>query len=549
MSRLALALVAALLGASLTAEARRGLDPAVISAEQDIANWRIDVAAWKADRLLARAPDDPSALLLAARVAFYQSDYERARELAARSAAAAPEGSEAREDAASLVQWIEERLPTWSTFTEHRTDHFVLRVTPRDRILVPYAARALEASAAAIGADLGWCPSEPVVVEIYPSRRTFIAASTLSQEEVETSGTVAICHFNRLMVISPSVMERGYEWLDTLCHEYVHYVVYHLAGEDVPVWLHEGIAKTLESRWRREGLEALDPRLSTVLAEGTDTGRWVTFDEMSPSMAKLPSAGLVTLAFAQVSAGVRMMIEGPGGLASVRDVLGALPRHGGDVDAALREVTGDGLDDFERRVRAHVSGLDLHRIPGAAFLDEEQDSPLRPAFKDEDAGESDPEADARTLQDRKARDWVLLGDRLKGRGFDEAALIEYEKALVRLQESQPLVVNRKARALIALERKDEARATLERTLAHHPGLAVTLDNLAEVHVRLARAASRPAEARAHEERALAYARLSEDVNPFAPDTHVRLAGILSRLGRTAEAEESRGRLELLRSTP
>lgn len=219
------------------------------------------------------------------------------------------------------------------------------------------------------------------------------------------------------------------------------------------------------------------------------------------------------------------------------------------MDAALREVTGDGLDDFERRVRAHVSGLDLHRIPGAAFLDEEQDSPLRPAFKDEDAGESDPEADARTLQDRKARDWVLLGDRLKGRGFDEAALIEYEKALVRLQESQPLVVNRKARALIALERKDEARATLERTLAHHPGLAVTLDNLAEVHVRLARAASRPAEARAHEERALAYARLSEDVNPFAPDTHVRLAGILSRLGRTAEAEESRGRLELLRSTP
>ena len=42
----------------------------------------------------------------------------------------------------------------------------------------------------------------------------------------------------------------GYDWLDTVSHEYVHLVVSRKSRNTVPIWMHEGLAKYLESRWR-----------------------------------------------------------------------------------------------------------------------------------------------------------------------------------------------------------------------------------------------------------------------------------------------------------
>src|SRR6185436_15697416 len=105
----------------------------------------------------------------------------------------------------------------------------------------------------------------------------------------------------------PAVLARGFDWMDALCHEYIHYSVYSLGGSATPVWLHEGIAKHLETRWREPQPEPLDPRMGSVLAEGLETGHWVTFAQMHPSMAKLPSAALVSLAFSEVATTVEML--------------------------------------------------------------------------------------------------------------------------------------------------------------------------------------------------------------------------------------------------
>ena len=107
----------------------------------------------------------------------------------------------------------------------------------------------------------------------------------------------------------------------------------------------EGIAKVLESRWRLDEPEPLDPRLSSVLAEGRETGRWVTFQEMHPSMAKLPSAALVSLAFAQVASGIEMLREDGGDEAlqalirqrpgDTRSLARKLDKSVGEVDVAV----------------------------------------------------------------------------------------------------------------------------------------------------------------------------------------------------------------------
>src|SRR5690606_21850179 len=125
--------------------------------------------------------------------------------------------------------------------------------------------------------------------------------STLTVQEIETSGTIALCKFNRLMVTSPKALARGYSWLDTLAHELIHLVISEKSKNTVPIWLHEGLAKYSESLWR-DGVPglALDPASENLLASAVKKNDLVTFEQMHPSMAKLPSQEKTALAFAEV---------------------------------------------------------------------------------------------------------------------------------------------------------------------------------------------------------------------------------------------------------
>lgn len=536
---------AGLAGAS-AARAALPLEDRLHSVRGALVRWDLVTAIWGAERLIEEHPNEPEAWIAAARVAFNESAYAKALERGERAVEVAEPGSDVEREALGLVAYLAERQETWNAFEEHESENFHVRVTPRDRLLVPYALSTLETAAGVLDDVLGWCPPRKVVLEIYPNRRTFIEVSTLTREEVETSGTVAICHFHRLMMISPGALARGYDWLDTLVHEYVHFAVYHLGEDAVPVWMQEGVAKLLEDVWRDEEDRTRPPRLSTLLAEARDAERWVTFEEMHPSMAKLPSASLVSLAFAEVRETVAMLVE-RGGPELLQQLIAAMRDFGGDLDRALIATIGVGLAELEHDARAHVAGLDLYRIEGASYLDEEGLHPIALEFQDEGETPLDPEVEAQRLEDRKARDWVLIADRLKGRKFFDAAIIEYDKALERVGQADPILLNKKAHALILSGRPGESAPLLERTLRDHPSLSTTFDNLAEVRLRQAgrsEGALEPEE-REHLVTALDLLRRSEEINPYNPDTHLRLASILDRLGRTAEAATARERLDLL----
>ena len=49
--------------------------------------------------------------------------------------------------------------------------------------------------------------------------------SPLTEDEIETTGTIALSKYNKLMVVSPRATLFGYPWMDTLAHEYTHLVV------------------------------------------------------------------------------------------------------------------------------------------------------------------------------------------------------------------------------------------------------------------------------------------------------------------------------------
>ena len=101
------------------------------------------------------------------------------------------------------------------------------------------------------GAELGFYPKEKVRVEIAPDATSFNAISTLSLRDIEETGAVGICKFNKLMIISPRALSFGYRWLDSLSHEYQHYAIVGLSNNQAPIWLHEGMARFYETRWRK----------------------------------------------------------------------------------------------------------------------------------------------------------------------------------------------------------------------------------------------------------------------------------------------------------
>src|SRR5260370_14761133 len=109
---------------------------------------------------------------------------------------------------------------------EHRraeSAHFILCYPKgKDEILAPYALETLESIRQALSQDLGFAPPGKVRVEVVNDARELSKVSTLTYKQIITTGTIAICKFNKLMITSPKAVLHGYDWRDTLAHEFVH---------------------------------------------------------------------------------------------------------------------------------------------------------------------------------------------------------------------------------------------------------------------------------------------------------------------------------------
>jgi tetratricopeptide (TPR) repeat protein len=216
---------------------------------------------------------------------------------------------------------------------ESRSRHFVLRFPPEDEVLAEYALEALETALGNLSSDLGFAPNRPIHVDIYRSPSDLAAVSTLTEAEVERTGTIALCKWARLMATSPRALSYGYPWLDSLSHELVHYVVSALSRDQAPVWFQEGLAKFLERRWRDPPSANLPPVMQHLLAKALASNKLIGFDRMHPSMAKLPTAEDASLAFAEVVTAVASL-HAQGGTGALRTAISGV-RDGLDARTAV----------------------------------------------------------------------------------------------------------------------------------------------------------------------------------------------------------------------
>lgn len=518
---LILALLLSLTAGALAAESEE-VDP-LETGHQMLTLWQIDEAAELASKLIEAGDDSEAAAYFLGHYYFFIGDYLRALE----QLNAAGSWNSDRRSKYDYEPYLRAAFENTREFLSKESEHFEVRYQgDKDRLLADAALETLERVYAVIGDDIGYRPKERIVVEFYPKLEMLAKATGVTLQALRTSGTIAICKFNRLMVSSPRVSPQGFGWLDTLNHEYVHLILCRASVNTIPVWLHEGLSKFHEERWRLPPGGQLDAGSESLLARALREDKLVTLEQIHPSMAYLPSQEHTALAFAEVLTMIQWMHQ-QRGAAGLRRLISDLPKQLGDLDKTFRQVYGFDVKGMETR---WLRALKRRRLRELEY-----------AFDDysilfEKPSETNPEEDIRKIKTKKGRDFMTLGKLLKDRDHAAAAAVELNKAVKILGKDHLLLQNYLADVYLKLDRHKEAIASLE------PIIELS-SNYLPTRIRLARAYL---ESERFDD-AIAQLKHAAGINPFDPRIYQMLEQAYTRTERKEMAEQARASLKILMS--
>lgn len=519
--------------------ARAGTDAAaeagaaIESIDELLRQWQFVAARRQAEALLERFPDLPAAQLEAAWVKFHFSEHRSAWQLAQRARAAGVDrpGQERR------LELMEAAAEITAGYQTRRSPdgRVVVRFRPGvDEILVPLLFDALGRTLEVVGADLGYRVPHPVLVEMLPGEQALARLTGLPVEAIRTSGTIAVCKYGRLLVTSPRVTLKGYGWLDTACHELVHMIISEKTKNRTPIWIHEALARHEQDRWRaQEPLyrPGLPPLAESALARAIHDDSLITFEQMHPSMALLPSREATELAFAEVYQAA-VFLRRRFGYRGIRRLLEGL-RDGLDDSQALRAATGMSLDKFVSAWMGWMKKLKLRRLAG---------SPALEAGRPRTTGSVERALAARRNID--LRDRLHLGELLRARGRLPAALVEYTRAVHQAGPRHAalwLLSDKLGVALLSAGKIEQARRAFQDSLRINPS-----DLEAHLHLGGLLLEENPHQAWLH-------LRESERINPLDPRVQRGLLAACRRLAKSGSppgewdlrARRHRRALELL----
>ena len=486
--------------------------------------WRIGEAQTLAAKALGANPKSAAALEFDGRIKFYQGRYQEA--LSAIDLALAADSKDQRRQGWKLLSQL--TVDVHKNFKRYESAHFILFVDDRrDAILVPHALQALEQSYEAIGAELGYYPKEKVRVEVAPDATSFNAISTLSLRDIEETGAVGICKFNKLMIISPRALSFGYRWVDSLSHEYLHYVIVGLTNNQAPIWLHEGMARFYETRWRKPAPagdaaeDYLTPANQTLLVQALEKNQFVGFKKMEPSLIHLDTPEQVQLAYAEAASAVDFINRSKGQV-GMRELLATL--NDKPTPEAIEKVYGMSFDAFESKWKAFLKAKGLKPIEG---------SRVRRLKVRKDQKEDEDVVELREIQSVIARNRTHLADQLLAKGRPVAALSEYQRALQASPQS-PVILNKLGRVMVEQNRAEEALALLKKALEIEPDGANT-------YVQLGRAYH----ATKQFKEALGALDEAVQINPYHPLIYRLQIDCYAALGENEKAQQAKATLEKL----
>jgi len=493
--------------------------------EEDYAGARL---AW--EELRTQHPEASEALdFLGGRIAFGEGRYDQAVELL--------EAAGGDDRPGSYLRLARDTLAVTRDHHRAESEHFVFLSPPgKDEVLAPWALEALEAQRSALLEDLGYAPPGKVRVEVVNDASELARASTLSKKEIDATGTIAICKFNKLIITSPKAVLKGYDWLDTLAHEYTHLVVTQKGHNSVPIWVQEAMAKYFESRWRGPAGKALPPSSRALLAERVKHNTLIPFAKMHPSMAKLPSWQDAATAFAEVFFAAEYL-DREHGRKALRGLVEAMGTGASD-QQAVEVVTGHSFGTFERGWMAYLRAQPVPRSPAAGAEKLVLRDPKAPAAAPQPKGREIGFQDFADVEEPAVRRYAHLGEVFRERGRFVAAAEEFGHAHGLVGSKYESVANKYALALFAIRRVEEAEKVLLASLEAHPSSAATQVHLGRIYLsrgdwRRARDAYRGA--------------IAQD--PFDPEIHLALLRAAEALQDRPLTERARRAASILTGLP
>jgi hypothetical protein len=244
-----------------------------------------------------------------------------------------------------------------------------------DRVFAPFVFEVAAQSRDRIGAELGVDLPRPLRIDMVRDLFSLSAVTGLPLEAAETTGTLAVARFGRIIILSPRATRAGYHWEDTLAHELTHLLVTRATRDRAPLWLQEGVAKREENRWREP--RPFDPKdwAEETAARALRRGRQIGIDKLGPSIAMLPTPEAASTAYAEVQSFVSYFVREQGE-AALRLLFIDLKGLGqDDPGSALRSVTGYDLEQWNRRWQHYLlkssygTGAQVVGAPSRAHLD------------------------------------------------------------------------------------------------------------------------------------------------------------------------------------
>jgi hypothetical protein len=356
----------------------------------------------KARAELAKAdPNSPSVILAKARLALYEEDCDLAAALLARG----------DRDRAGLMEEARvvgdvargcARVTAATTVEKDEANGVVIRYhDDADKALGPLLVETVVKARASLSRDLGVEWKKPTRITVVRDLLSLSAMTGLPYKAAQTTGTVAVAKWGRVTLLSPRASHNGYPFRDTLTHELTHLAISMQTLDRAPLWLHEGVARREEARWREPGVFDDRPSAESIVVRGMDLKLDLPLDKLGPSIAMLPSADAAMVAFAEVTSFVRFYVESAGPEALPK-LLVAL-KTAKNADDALQQVSGETLAQWDVKWRAQLA--------------RRAKEPLSPMFG---LGATPP-----GLGDSRERS--RLAELLLGRGHPSEALVELEK--------------------------------------------------------------------------------------------------------------------------
>jgi hypothetical protein len=305
----------------------------------------------KARAELAKAdPNSPSVVVAKARLALYEEDCDLAVALMGHHDASQTEEGRMIADIARGCA----RVTAATAVDKDDAAGIVVRWhDENDRPLMPLMVETVAKARVALTRDLGVDWKKPTRITVVRDLLSLSAMTGLPYKAAQTTGTVAVAKWGRVTILSPRASKHGYPWRDTLTHELTHLAISMQSRERAPLWLHEGVARREEARWREPGPFDDRPSAESVVMRGMELKLDLALDKLGPSIAMLPSADSAMVAFAEVTSFVKFFVETQpeGALAKLLVAL----RTTKSVDEALKQVSGETLAQWDVKWRAMLA--------------------------------------------------------------------------------------------------------------------------------------------------------------------------------------------------